>query len=130
EENLREAFQGETELFIDSQLREDRSVVDLLDANYTIVNERLARHYQIPRVHGNRFRRVTFSSHEQRGGLLGQGGLLTVTSYPTRTSPVLRGKWLLDNIFGMPPPPPPPKVPPLSDKGPNRRPPPPRARRE
>ena len=122
DENLREAFQRETELFIESQLREDRSVVELLDANYTFVNERLARHYQIPNIHGNRFRRVTFSSREQRGGLLGHGSLLTVTSYPTRTSPVLRGKWLLDNILGLPPSPPPPDVPGLKDEGATGRP--------
>ena len=104
DENLREAFLEETDLFVDSTLREDRSAVELLSANYTFVNERLARHYQIPDVHGNRFRRVTFDNDERRGGLLGHGGLLTVTSYPNRTSPVLRGKWLLDNILGTPPP--------------------------
>ena len=82
DENLREAFQRETELFVDSQLREDRSVVELLTANYTFVNERLARHYGIPNVYGDRFRRVTFADDEQRGGLLGQGSMLTVTSYP------------------------------------------------
>ena len=92
-------------------------MVDLLSANYTFVNERLARHYQIPNVRGNRFRRVTFDSDEQRGGLLGHGSLLTVTSYPNRTSPVLRGKFLLDTILGTPPPPPPPDVPPLPDRG-------------
>jgi hypothetical protein len=117
DENLREAFQRETELFVDSQLREDRSVVDLLTANYTFVNERLARHYQIPNVYGNYFRRVTFGSNDQRGGLLGHGSLLTVTSYPNRTSPVLRGKWLLENILGTPPPEPPPNVPGLPDRG-------------
>jgi mono/diheme cytochrome c family protein len=117
DENLRQAFLQETNLFVDSTLREDRSVVDLLSANYTFVNERLARHYQIPNVYGNRFRRITFENDERRGGLLGQGSLLTVTSYPNRTSPVLRGKFLLDNILGTPPPPPPPDVPPLPDRG-------------
>jgi hypothetical protein len=122
DENLRAALQRETELFIESQLREDRSVVDLLGANYTFVNERLARHYQIPNIQGNRFRRVTFNRREQRGGLLGQGSLLTLTSYPTRTSPVLRGKWLLDNILGTPPPPPPPNAPGLKEEGANGKP--------
>jgi mono/diheme cytochrome c family protein len=104
---LMQAFQRETEMFIASTLREDRSVVDLLDANYTFVNERLARHYGIPGVYGSRFRRVTLANHEQRGGLLSQGALLATTSYPDRTSPVLRGKFLLNNIFGLPTPPPP-----------------------
>ena len=117
DDNLREAFQRETELFVESQLREDRSVVDLLSANYTFVNERLARHYGIPNVYGSRFRRVTFGDTEQRGGLLGHGGLLTVTSYPTRTSPVLRGKFLLENILGVRVPPPPANVPSLPEKG-------------
>ena len=121
DENLREAFQRETELFIDSQVREDRSVPELLTADYTFLNERLARHYGIPGVHGTRFRRVTLAEG-QRGGLLGHGSLLTVTSYPNRTSPVLRGKWLLENILGTPPPPPPPDVPALKDKGENGRP--------
>ena len=118
DENLREAFQRETELFFTSMLREDRSVVDLLDADYTFVNERLARHYQIPRVYGSHFRRVSLEDQERRG-LLGQGSILTVTSYPNRTSPVLRGKWLLENILGTPPPPPPPNVPALKDRGEN-----------
>jgi mono/diheme cytochrome c family protein len=116
DENLRQAFQRETELFVESQLREDRSVPELLTADYTFVNERLARHYRIPNVYGSRFRRVSFADG-QRGGLLGQGSILTVTSYPNRTSPVLRGKWLLENILGTPPPPPPPDVPALKDKG-------------
>jgi hypothetical protein len=115
DENLRQAFQRETELFVESQLREDRSVSELLTADYTFVNERLARHYHIPNVNGTRFRRVSFADG-QRGGLLGQGSILTVTSYPNRTSPVLRGKWLLENILGTPPPPP-PDVPALKDKG-------------
>ena len=105
DENLRDAFREETRLFISSQLREDRGVGELLTANYTYVNERLARHYQIPDVFGSHFRRVTFNDG-RRGGLLGQGSILTVTSYPNRTSPVLRGRWLLENILGAPPPPP------------------------
>ena len=114
DENLREAFAQETELFLESQLREDRSLLRLLDADYTFVNERLARHYGIPNVYGNRFRRVTFPDAE-RGGLLGHGSILTVTSYPNRTSPVLRGKWLLDNFLGTPPPAPPPDIPALGE---------------
>ncbi|MBM3820997.1 MAG: DUF1592 domain-containing protein, partial [Acidimicrobiia bacterium] len=110
DESLLEAFEEETRLFIASTLQEDRSVLDLLRANYTFVNERLARHYGIPGVYGSRFRRVTLSDPDQRGGLLGHGSILATTSYPDRTSPVLRGKWLLDNLFGTPPPPPPPDV--------------------
>ena len=116
DENLREAFQQETELFVETLLREDRSVVEVLSANYTFVNERLARHYGIPNVYGSRFRRVTFSN-PNRGGLLGHGSLLTVTSYPNRTSPVLRGKWVLEGLLGTPPPPPPADVPDLPDRG-------------
>ena len=108
--SLLQAFQRETELFVASTIREDRSVVELLNADYTFVNERLARHYGIPRVYGSRFRRVTLPNLDQRGGLLAQGALLATTSYPDRTSPVLRGKWLLNNIFGLPVPPPPPGV--------------------
>jgi Protein of unknown function (DUF1592)/Protein of unknown function (DUF1588)/Protein of unknown function (DUF1585)/Protein of unknown function (DUF1595) len=108
--SLLEAFKQETELFVTSTIREDRSVLDLLRANYTFVNERLARHYEIPGIYGSRFRRVTLTNLEQRGGLLAHGALLATTSYPDRTSPVLRGKWLLDNIFGQPVPPPPPGV--------------------
>jgi hypothetical protein len=118
DENLREGLREETELFIDSQLHDDKSLVDLLTADYTFVNERLARHYGIPDIYGERFRRVTFTD-DRRGGLLGQASLLTVTSYPNRTSPVLRGKWLLENILGAPPPAPPPDVPALKDKGAN-----------
>jgi mono/diheme cytochrome c family protein len=116
DDNLREAFLRETELFIDSQLREDRSLAELLTANYTFANERLARHYGIPDVYGPRFRRVTYAD-DRRGGLLGHGSILTATSYSTRTSPVIRGKWVLDNILGAPPPPPPPDVPALPDAG-------------
>ena len=114
DENLREAFRQETRLFVDGQLREDRGVGELLTANYTYVNERLARHYRIPNVYGSHFRRVTFADG-RRGGLLGHGSILTVTSYPNRTSPVLRGRWLLENLLGSPPPPPPPDVPLLQE---------------
>lgn len=110
DESLLQAFKQETEMFVASTLREDRGAANLLDANYTFVNERLARHYGIPGIYGSRFRRVTLTNHEQRGGLLAQGALLATTSYPDRTSPVLRGKWLLNNIFDLPIPPPPPGV--------------------
>jgi hypothetical protein len=117
DENLREAFRRETELFVDSTLRADRSIVELLGANYTFVNERLARHYGITGVYGDRFRRVTFGPEDPRGGLLGQGSLLTLTSHSNRTSPVLRGKWLLESILGAPPPEPPADVPGLPERG-------------
>ena len=117
DENLRDAFRRETELFVESSIREDRSLLELLSANYTFVNERLARHYGIPGVYGDRFRRVTLDPDHPRGGLLGHGGLLMVTSYPNRTSPVVRGKWLLETILGAPPPEPPPDVPGLPDRG-------------
>jgi mono/diheme cytochrome c family protein len=110
DDSLLEAFKRETELFVGSTLNEDRSVLDLLRADYTFVNERLARHYGIPGIYGSRFRRVTLTNLDQRGGLLANGALLATTSYPDRTSPVLRGKWLLNNIFGLPVPPPPPGV--------------------
>ena len=116
DENLRGDMEQETKLFLRSQLREDRSLMNLLTADHTFVNERLARHYGIPGVYGERFRRVTFDGGG-RAGLLGHASLLTLTAYPTRTSPVLRGKWLLDNILGMPPPPPPPDVPALQASG-------------
>ncbi|HJN44918.1 MAG: hypothetical protein CL477_07635 [Acidobacteria bacterium] len=112
DENLRQAFRRETELFIDSILRDDRSVLDLLTASHTFVNERLAKHYGIPNVYGSHFRRVELED-EARRGLLGQGSILTLTSYGTRTSPVLRGKWILENLLSSPPPPPPPNVPAL-----------------
>ena len=115
DDNLRQAFRQETELFVESILREDRSALDLLSANYTFVNERLAKHYGIPHVYGSRFRRITLDEDSRRGGLLRQASILTVTSYATRTSPVLRGKWILDNILGVPPPPPLPDVPALKD---------------
>jgi hypothetical protein len=114
DENLRQAFQRETELLLEAIVREDRSIVDLLNANFTYLNERLARHYQIVDVHGSNFRRVSLTDPD-RFGLLGQGSILTVTSYPTRTSPVLRGKWILENLLGTPPPPPPANVPDLKD---------------
>ncbi len=115
DDNLRQAFHQETELFFDSVMREDRSILDLIRANYTFLNERLAKHYGIPNVYGSRFRRVTFGPDAVRGGLLRQGSILTVTSYPTRTSPVIRGKWILANILGVPPPPPPGAVPSLKE---------------
>jgi hypothetical protein len=115
DENLREAFVRETELFLESQLREDRSVLDLLSADYTFLNERLAQHYQVPGVVGSRFRRVKVTD-DRRSGLLGQGSILTVTSYGNRTSPVLRAKWVLENVLGTPPPPPPGDVPPFPDE--------------
>jgi mono/diheme cytochrome c family protein len=115
DDNLRRALRQETELFVESILREDRSVIDLLRADYTFVNERLAKHYGIPNVYGSRFRRITLDAASWRGGLLRQGSVLTVTSYATRTSPVIRGKWVLENILGVPPPPPPPNVPALKD---------------
>jgi len=108
--SLMKGFQEETERFVGSTIKEDKSVSELLDADYTFVNEKLARHYGIPNVYGTRFRRVTLPNHDQRGGLLAEGALLATTSYPDRTSPVLRGKWLLNNIFGLPVPPPPPGV--------------------
>ncbi len=114
DENLRAALARETDLFFESMIREDRSLLDLLRADYTFLNERLARHYGIPGIHGNEFRRVTLTS-EERKGLLGKGSLLTVTSYPNRTSPTLRGKFVLENLLGSPPPPPPPNVPSLKE---------------
>jgi mono/diheme cytochrome c family protein len=116
DESLREAFIAETEMFLESQMREDRPLTEILTANYTFVNERLAKFYGFPNVYGSHFRRVT-SSDPRRQGLLSQGSILTLTSYSTRTSPVVRGKFLLDNIVGAPPPPPPPNVPPLPDAG-------------
>ena len=110
DESLLLGFRRETELFVADTLRQDRSVRDLLDAHDTFLNERLARHYGIPGIYGSRFRRVALPDHQERGGLLAQGAILATTSYPDRTSPVLRGKWLLNNIFGLPVPPPPPGV--------------------
>jgi hypothetical protein len=114
DDNLRQSMWRETELFVDSIVREDRSILDFLNADYTFVDERLARHYGIPKVYGSRFRRVKIQDPARRG-LLGQAAILAVTSYATRTSPVLRGKWILANILGAPPPPPPPNTPPLKE---------------
>ena len=113
-EALRRAMERETELFVESVMREDRSVLELLTADYTFVNERLARHYDIPNVYGSHFRRVTLPDATRRG-LLGHGSILAATAYPTRTSPVLRGKWVLENLLGTPPPLPPPDVPSLEE---------------
>jgi len=110
DDNLRQAFYRETELLFASIVREDRNVFDLMNADYTFVNERLARHYGIPNVYGSDFRRVTVQNPARRG-LLGQGSILTVTSAPNRTSPVTRGAWILENLIGSPPPLPPPNVP-------------------
>ena len=112
--SLMNAMERETELFFMSIVREDRDITDLLTADYTFVNGRLAKHYNIPNVVGHRFRRVSLAD-KNRGGLLGHGSVLTVTSFPTRTSPVLRGKWVLDNLLGAPPPQPPPDVPALPE---------------
>ncbi len=117
DDKLRQAFRTETEMFIGSVIREDRSVIDLLNADYTYVNDRLAAHYGLPQIYGSHFRRVTLQD-ESRRGLLGQGSILTVTSYPNRTSPVLRGKFLLENFIGAPAPPPPPDVPDLPENQP------------
>ncbi len=116
DENLRDAFKRETELFIDDQIRADHSLLDLLSADYTFINERLAEHYGIPDIYGSHFRKVTLDGN-QRGGLLGHGSLMTVTSYPNRTSVVLRGKFVLENMLGSPPPEPPPNVPALEEAG-------------
>ena len=113
DENLRADMERETTLFLESQLLGDRGVMELFDADYTFVNERLARHYGLDGVYGERFRRVEVGG--ERAGLLGHASLLTVTAYPTRTSPVLRGKWLLDNVLGMPPSEPPADVPALEE---------------
>lgn len=116
DDNLRQSLRRETELFFASIVREDRSVLDLIGADYTFLNERLAKHYGIPHIYGSQFRRVDLDHHGVRGGLLSHGSILTVTSYANRTSPVLRGKWVLTNILGMPPAPPPPAVPQLREK--------------
>ena len=115
DDNLRQAFRKETELFLESILREDRSVLNLLKADYTFLDERLAKHYRIPHVYGTRFRRVSLGKNSKRGGLLRHASILTVTSYATRTSPVIRGTWVLENLFGAPPPSPPPNVPALDN---------------
>lgn len=116
DDNLRQAFRTETEMFLDSVLREDRSVMELLQTDYTFLNERLAKHYGIPGVYGSRFRRVTLPEDSERGGLLRHGSVLAVTSFANRTSPILRGVWVLNNIYGAPPPPPPADVPALDEE--------------
>ena len=116
DESLRQSFQRETELFFESILRDDRSILELLDANYTFLNQRLAEHYGIRNFYGSQFRRVALTD-PNRGGLLGQGSILTVTSYPNRTSVVQRGKWILETLLGTPPPPPPADVPELKPHG-------------
>ena len=118
DDNLRQAMREETKMFFSSIMREDRGVMDLLTADYTFVNERLARHYGIPNVYGSQFRRINITD-ETRRGLLGQASILTITSYPNRTSPVQRGKWILTNVLGTPPLPPPPNVPELKENGEN-----------
>jgi hypothetical protein len=117
DETLRDAMRRETELFVSSVFRENRSITELLTANYTFLNERLAKHYGIPQIRGSYFRRVELPPGSVRGGLLGQGSVLTITSYATRTSPVLRGKWVLENLLASPPPPPPADVPALKTEG-------------
>jgi Protein of unknown function (DUF1592)/Protein of unknown function (DUF1588)/Protein of unknown function (DUF1585)/Protein of unknown function (DUF1587)/Protein of unknown function (DUF1595)/Planctomycete cytochrome C len=114
DDNLRQAMKQETDLFFGDIIREDHSILDLLNANYTFINERLAHHYGIPNIYGTDFRRVAITD-ERRRGLLGQASILTITSYATRTSPVQRGKWILTNLIGMPPDPPPPNVPALKE---------------
>ena len=116
DDNLRQAFEQETKLFFESIIRDNRSVLTLLDADYTFLNERLATHYGIPGIYGERFRRVNLPAESVRRGLLGQGSILTGTSRANRTSPVIRGKWILENILGAPPPPPPPNVPDLIEE--------------
>jgi hypothetical protein len=117
DDNLRQAFERELELFVGSVIAEDRSVLDLMTADYTFVNERLAKHYRIPNVYGPDFRRVSLKQDARRG-LLGKGGVLTLTSHADRTSPVVRGKWILDNLLGTPPPPAPAVVPPFPEEVP------------
>jgi hypothetical protein len=116
DDNLRKALEEEMNLVFASIIRENHPVTDLLDANYTFLNERLAKHYGIPGIIGQAFRRVTLPADSVRAGLLGKGAILMSTSYPNRTSVVIRGKWILDNVFGTPPPPPPPNVPPLAEE--------------
>lgn len=116
DDNLRQAMRRETELLLESVIREDRSVLDLLASDYAFLNERLAKHYRIPHVYGSWFRKVPLNGDSRRGGLLRHGSILTVTSYNTRTSPVIRGHWVLENLLGMPPPPPPADVPALAEK--------------
>jgi hypothetical protein len=115
DDNLRSSFRRETELLVESIMHEDRTVLDLLNADYTFVDERLAKHYHIPDIYGDTFRRVSLPD-EKRRGILGEGSFLLVTSNADRTSPVKRGKWILENVLGTPPPPPPPNVPPLPER--------------
>jgi hypothetical protein len=115
DDNLRQAFRQETELLFESVLHDDHSVLELLDSDHAFLNERLAKHYGIPNVYGSRFRRVALGAQRVRGGLLRQGSILMATSYAHRTSPVIRGKWVLENILGTPPPPQPANVPALQD---------------
>ena len=122
DDNLRQGFRRETEMLFSSIVDEDRSVLDLIDADYTFINERLARHYEIPNVYGDHFRRVALGDDSRRRGVLGHGSILTVTSHATRTSPVRRGTWVLENMLGMPPPPPPPDVPELGENEPGQQP--------
>jgi hypothetical protein len=117
DDNLRVALAKETELFLDDQFRQDKSITELLTADYTFLNERLAKHYGIPNVYGEHFRRVALKDEYHRGGLLGQGSIQLVTSFANRTSPVVRGKWLLENFLNYTPPPPPPNVPDLPAVG-------------
>jgi hypothetical protein len=114
DDNLRQAMRRETELLFDNVMREDHSVIELLTADYTFVNDRLARHYGMEGIYGSQFRKVPITDPNRRG-LLGQASILTITSYPNRTSPVLRGKWVLENVLGTPAPAPPPKVPALAE---------------
>jgi hypothetical protein len=117
DQTLREAMRQETEMFLTSVFRGNGSILDLISADYTFLNERLAQHYGIPGIRGSYFRRYTFPPDSPRGGLLGEGSFLTITSYSNRTSPVLRGKWVLQNLLASPPPPPPPNVPSLKTEG-------------
>jgi Protein of unknown function (DUF1588)/Protein of unknown function (DUF1592)/Protein of unknown function (DUF1585) len=121
DDTLRKAMVRETELFFESQVREDRPIPELLRANYSFLNEQLAQHYGIDDIYGSHFRRVALTD-ENRFGLLGQASILTITSYADRTSVVLRGKWVLENLLGAPPPPPPPNVPPLKENTPGAKP--------
>jgi hypothetical protein len=116
DDNLRQAFRRETELLFGHVIAADRPVIELLDSDHVFLNERLARHYAVPHVYGSRFRQVAVAAEARRGGLLRQGSILTVTSYATRTSPVRRGDWILENILGTPAPPPPPNVPALDEQ--------------
>ncbi len=116
DDNLRHAFRSETELLVEDVIANDRSVLGLIRSNFTFLNQRLAKHYAIPNVTGSHFRKVELPSNSERGGILRHGSILTVTSYATRTSPTIRGNWILENVIGTPPPPPPPNIPALKDK--------------